>query len=219
MYCACKCACKCVRACVRTSTVACRLAAYSRSVARLPLHTARRCIRSLRLARSQWSARCMLHDGVHDRRTHAASSCSTRFLSASAWGRAATVKNVLKRSSTCASTQSTNGLPPASAADSEQSARGSHSGCRSGPASRSFAKFPPRNFRHGWGPVSSAGLSQSHEAHCRSGTALRVHGQCVRVGLARSVPHWHLGLLNELRGLLDRLACATVCVACEPTQM
>jgi hypothetical protein len=120
-----------VRACVRTSTVACRLAAYSRTVARLPLHTARRCIRSLRLALSQWSARCMLHDGVHgamlhDRRTHAASSCSTRFLSASACGRAATVKNVLKRSSTCASTQITNGLPPANAADSEQSARGRH---------------------------------------------------------------------------------------------
>ena len=35
---------------------------------------------------------------------HAASSCSARFLSASACSRAVTAKNVLKRSSTCAST-------------------------------------------------------------------------------------------------------------------
>ena len=49
---------------------------------------------------------------------HAASSCSARFLSASACSRAVTVKNVLKRSSTCVSTQSTNGRrrPRASAA-------------------------------------------------------------------------------------------------------
>jgi hypothetical protein len=37
---------------------------------------------------------------------YAASSCSTRCLSASACGRAATVKNVLKRSSTCESPRS-----------------------------------------------------------------------------------------------------------------
>ena len=135
---------------------------------------------------------------------HAASSCSARFLSASACSRAVTVKNVLKRSSTCVSTQSTNGRrrPRASAAR-EQSTPSTPT-----PLTCSCARPPAppgsRVLR-----VPRPPLRASASARQRRPGAEYRH-EYGRVGLlsAYSVGAAHLGLLDELREILDRLACS-----------
>ncbi len=142
--------------CMRTPA---RLPPIKRAVAECVC--GRHCAAVQQCARERTAACGTVHRVLCKAGAHAASSCSTRFLSASPCSRATTLKNVLKRSSTCASTQSTNGLPPASAAREQSTAS---------PGGREYLWAA----RGGVGPMRML----------------------------------HLGLLDELREVLDRLACS-----------